>query len=438
MFNDESEFKKIVDRLNIDTDSNPAHRQSLRQKMLCVFNEADNQSQKPATPFSDVRRIIMKSQITKIAAAAAIIIAMLVGLPFLSSNSSSVVLADVLERIEQIGAFTYKMNMTMKGITTPDGKQEMKGTVVISNQHGMKWEMEVTDPITGQDLTSVTYILPERKVMLTLMPKQKKYVRMGFDDELMARMKKQNNDPREVIKQILDCEYTELGRSVIDDIEVEGFKTTDLKYAMGMAENINATLWVDVKTWLPVSCEMNMTNEQVSIQGIVYDYKWDIPVDASEFNPVIPDDYTTIPTDGKFSMSEETAIEGLKFFAEIAGKYPDKIDLMSLTQEFQNLKNHKDLTEAGKKLDKEMSQLTTEEQTKKVMEIMRPVQSLGMFYLTLMQDKKEPVYYGRTVGPDDTEAVLMRWKVSEGQYRVIFGDLSTLNVSSDELANLEK
>jgi hypothetical protein len=69
---------------------------------------------------------------------------------------------------------------------------------------------------------------------------------------------------------------------------------------------------------------------------------------------------------------------------------------------------------------------------------MHSVQSLGMFYMTLVQDKKEPVYYGQSVGPDDVEKVLLRWKVSENEYRVIFGDLSARDVSADELALLEK
>ncbi|MHC4345100.1 MAG: hypothetical protein ACYSUP_10485, partial [Planctomycetota bacterium] len=81
---------------------------------------------------------------------------------------------------------------------------------------------------------------------------------MEFDDDLLVRMKKQNNDPREMIKQIMNCEYTELGRSVIDGIEVEGFQTTDPAWAgsAGAMESVKVTLWVDVETWLPVRAEM--------------------------------------------------------------------------------------------------------------------------------------------------------------------------------------
>ena len=88
-----------------------------------------------------------------------------------------------------------------------------------------------------------------------------------------------------------------------------------------------------------------------------------------------------------------------------------------------------------------MSKLPEEEKTKKIMEItmeiMRPVQSLGMFYMTLVQEKKEPVYYGDVVGPADADKVLLRWKVSDTEYRVIYGNLTAETVSAEKLAELE-
>jgi hypothetical protein len=69
---------------------------------------------------------------------------------------------------------------------------------------------------------------------------------------------------------------------------------------------------------------------------------------------------------------------------------------------------------------------------------MRPVQSLGMFHIKLVQERKEPVYYGDKITPDDANSVLLRWKISDTEYRVIFSDLTAKNVSADELAELEK
>ncbi len=74
MFKDESEFKKVIDGLNIDTGPDPKHREELRREVLSVFNKTAQQSQKRTTPLGVLRRKIMKSPVTKIAAAAVIII----------------------------------------------------------------------------------------------------------------------------------------------------------------------------------------------------------------------------------------------------------------------------------------------------------------------------------------------------------------------------
>jgi len=84
MFKNESDFKKLVDQLDIEAKSNPAHRQNLRRQMLSVFNET-RQSQRLYPVATGVRRIvartILHSRITKVAAAV-IALALLVPLTY--------------------------------------------------------------------------------------------------------------------------------------------------------------------------------------------------------------------------------------------------------------------------------------------------------------------------------------------------------------------
>jgi len=325
-----------------------------------------------------------------------------------------------------------------------------EGTTLISNNYGMKMEMMITtvDANSGpKTVAQQMYVLPEQKLFTMVMPEHKKYMQMEFDDDTLSRMKKQNNDPREMVKQIINCEYTELGRRVIDGVEVEGFQTTDTSFSGGSVEDVNFILWVDVEKWLPVRMEMDIKmGEQMEMSGFIYDYQWDVPVEAGDFEPVIPEDFSALTNEAVKmpSMTEEAAIEGLKFFGEILGQYPKKLNLMNLMQEFTAIRDSENLTEAGlkfreevKQMRSEKSEIPEEEQTKKMMDMMRPIQSLGMFYMTLVQDKKDPVYYGESVGPEDGDLVLMRWKVSEDQYRVIYGDLTAENVSAERLAQME-
>jgi outer membrane lipoprotein-sorting protein len=395
---------------------------------------------------------IMKSRLTKLAiAAAVVIIVVLVGLPFVGNKGQAIALADVLEKVEQARAFIYKMKMTTTTTGNmqpgmPSGSIERTGTVLISTEYGMKMDMDMNMVVNGagQKMKQLMYVLPNEKKVYMITPEQKQYITIEFDESVLARMKKQSNDPREFLRQVVNSKYTDIGKSVIDGVEVEGFQTTDPAVVGGMMEDVKFTLWVDRKTELPVRMEMNMKmNEQTQMEGELYDFQWYVQVNADEFNPVIPQDYTTILPGGYKipSASEEGAIEGLRFCNQIMGRYPKKIDMMNLMNEIVAIKDSNNPTEAALKfkeeLKEEMDKLPEEEKAKKIMDIMRPAQALGMFQMTLVQEKKEPAYYGDVVGPNDADKVLLRWKISDSEYRVVFGDLRAETVTPEKLAELE-
>lgn len=58
-------------------------------------------------------------------------------------------------------------------------------------------------------------------------------------------------------------------------------------------------------------------------------------------------------------------------------------------------------------------------------------------YLIQSQNFTDVVYYGDSVDPSDSNAVLLQWKVSDGEYKVVFGDLREETVSAGELIRLQ-
>ena len=415
--------------------------QSAKESLLeAVANEEKKQpTSRPTIRLDLIWSTIMKSRFTKLAAAAVIIIAALIGI---SQIGGSIALADVIDKVEGAHAFMYKMKMTVSGIMmpgTPAGNMEQEATIIISTDLGMKMEMTMTDSNSGEQTTQIMYVLPEEKAIFIIMPELKKYIRMELTDELLDKMKKQNNDPREMLKQMAGTEYTELGKDKIDGLEVQGFETTDPAFLGGMMGDVKVTVWVDSATSLPVLIEMDMSmGEQMRMKGIIYGFEWDVPVVAEDFVPVIPEDFESFPAGGMKmpSMNEEGAIEGLKLFAELAGKYPKDLNLMTLMQQVGKLRDSQ--SPAAEKIRKKLEQAKSdEERVTALMEIMQPIQSIGMFYMTLVQDGNDPAYYGDKVTPEFPHAVLMRWKAEDGSYRVIFGDLTVEDVTADELAELE-
>lgn len=77
-------------------------------------------------------------------------------------------------------------------------------------------------------------------------------------------------------------------------------------------------------------------------------------------------------------------------------------------------------------------------------EIMREVEGefgYGSFCLSwinvIQRDFADGAYNGKTVTPQDASKVLARWRLDDGDYRVIFGDLSSATVSPSRLRQLE-
>jgi anti-sigma factor RsiW len=416
--------------------------QSAKESLLEAVADEEKKEpmSRPTIRLDLIWSTIMKSRITKLAAAAVIIIAALIGI--IQITSSGLAIADVIDKVEGAHAFMYKMKMKMTGSMmpgAPPANQDMQSTVIISNDFGMKMEMNMTDPNTGIKMNQQMYILPHQKVMFIVMPDQKKYIRMELTDDLLDKMKKENNDPREMIRRMAGTEYTKLGRSVIDGVVVEGFETTDPAFLGGMLGDVKVTMWVNSATSLPVLIEMDMSmGEQMRMKGSIYGFEWDVPVVAEDFEPVIPEDFEPFPAGGMKmpSMNEEGAVEGLKLCAELAGKYPEDLNMMTLMQQIGKLRDSPG--PAAEKIRQKLEQAKSdEEKAAALIEIMQPIQSIGLFYMTLVADGNDPAYYGDKVTPEFPHAVLMRWKAEDDNYRVIFGDLTVEDVTADELAELE-
>ena len=167
------------------------------------------------------------------------------------------------------------------------------------------------------------------------------------------------------------------------------------------------------------------------MQQVDYNFQWDVPVDASTFEaPPIPEGYAIQDIFPELA-NEENAIEGLKQCVELSGDYPERIDLAYLWAE-----SEKSETTAALRLKEKLKELTGLERDNKKMDALKPIRFLNKFYIGLA--KKDSTYYGKTVTPKDTDKVLLRWKLPDNEYRVIYGNLHAETVSPERLTELEK
>jgi hypothetical protein len=409
----------------------------------------------------NIWRIIMKSPITKLVTAAVVIIACVIGLSLWRTTGSGIALADVLARIEQVKAYSFKRTLhfwSEKGTGKDPNKPYMRGTFLISQEYGWKGKVEHLDPNGGESTFSEYCILPQKNTTIAISHKEKKYTRTQQDDGWIERVQKVNidiTDPHTFLKQMLKSKYESLGRSTMEGTEVEGFRTTDPNSLLGTSSSnsepskrLDQKLWVDVKTRLPVRYDATwvdfdqMENKKKYERHVLYDFQWDVPVAAADFEPVIPDHYASWVVKFPPHITEENAVHGLKVLVELLGKYPENI--YHIVPENINDKTpivlrlvEKSETPAAMRLKEEIKGLTDDEINNKLVDFLMPIRGLGRFYTWLEFDKKDRAYYGKTVAPEDADKVLMRWKVSDNEYRVIFGDLHAETVTPEKLAELE-
>ncbi len=63
-------------------------------------------------------------------------------------------------------------------------------------------------------------------------------------------------------------------------------------------------------------------------------------------------------------------------------------------------------------------------------EATRKAAAIAGFYQKLVDEQREPEYFGAVVEPGDSAAILLRWKLDDARHRVIYGDLRAETVDS--------
>jgi len=405
----------------------PADVQRIAEQTSIDFDKTLTQSRQPKQHI--LLEFLTKSQITQLAAAAVIVIAVLFALNIIG-NGGGVAWGEVLDNIQKVGAFAYRMKLNMVGILEEKGSVELEVEGWVSEEHGVR----VNSYKEGKLRTKEYVLIPDRLAVVVL-PGTKTYLRMTLTDELFEKIQKEYCDPRKLVEEFMKYDYTKLGRSTIDGIEVEGIECRDPRIARGVAAsiaggmigNVVARLWAAVENDLPVRLQIEVFTEdgEKALDMLAYGYQWDIELEPKVFEPDIPDDYKLV-ADVELSSDEESVVEGLAVFAEYAsGRYPSDMSAMTMTRE---LRAGLLATFGG-----EPPWPPKPGDEKRVFGLEMAIR----FSAELVMEDKDFAYYGDKVTAEFPHAVLMRWKIQDGKYRIIFGDLTARDVSAGELAQLE-
>ena len=250
-------------------------------------------------------RMIMRSKVSKIAAAGVILMAIVALHQFSKAlNGTSIAWADVAERLEKVRSYKAQAHRVLTETGQEEPFFECDILRYFSPEHG-----SVEESYEDGELVMLAYCSISEKAVLVVFPENKMCWRFDLNEELLSMVEYINPANTEGIMKLFGSERcTKLGSREIDGVIAEGFEVKDVEIFSQVPqfllhpEDINIRLWVNEGTLLPIRIEgEGFVGKGLLTGGMEFKYsevmnniEYDVEIDESIFEPNIPDDYILI------------------------------------------------------------------------------------------------------------------------------------------------
>lgn len=415
--------------------SNPEVNQAVLTDLLKELPEAGEQ--KSALAGSNIRRTIMKSRFIKLAAAAVIIIAVLIGINQFGGDHSNV-FAQVLEQIEKARTIKWKITFYIQ-VTSKDGKrmwietetrqQAYKAPGLYRDVHfdenGQIIHWTITDTVNMEELSvnpgEKTATL--RELALAMDPRGP----FVWQNELM---------------QEHNLEWVGKGETKTGEANI--FRNSFRDKANN--EDASCDFWIDAKSKKLVAVQspgsdiydpendparMNPRHKdgysRRPICHIQHDIIYNAQLDESLFSLEPPEAYT-VETERRAQVTEKDMVEYLGILADYNNKtFPDQLFPFIFTSDRLN-----------KIWDKAKDERTAAEQ--KLLETNNHYKMAGLYMLPTGHFVKDHTvkgsfrYLGKGVKLGDKDRIICWYKPKgSNTYRAVYGDLSIKDIALEDL-----
>jgi hypothetical protein len=345
---------------------------------------------------SILREYIMNSKITKLAAAAAIIIAVLAGLHFVGNPfGATVTFAQVVEPI--LNAKTVICDVIIGADdTNPVMHEIIVGPRIRRTMSNLPGLVMIIDLDGGQLLA------------LDTAGKTGSYI--SIEGQVKDRTKNYVDFLRQVIRQVQEGKVEELSEQIIDGKKAIGF--------VGKGQNEGVTIWADPQTAHPIRIEAQIGQE---FAFIMKNLEFDVPVNDALVSMELPAGYTEQEaTSDLTDVTEQDFVESLRIFAEVIGDgvFPEAVGTETTMKQMPVL-----VQKAQQKgiSEEEIGQLGTQ-------------LGRGMIFHQILETQSQWHYAGGGVKLGDAEKPIFWYLPKDSKtYRVIYGDLSAKDVAPEDL-----
>jgi predicted anti-sigma-YlaC factor YlaD len=339
-----------------------------------------------------LRRLIMKSSISRVAVAAAVIVVAAIGFHYI--GGSSITFADVIEPI--LTARTMIFDVII-------GDEET-GTAMHEIIAGQKIRRTISN-IPG--MTMIIDLESSRMLALNDIDNSAGYV------DIQGTVKERHQSYVEFLRQVitkLKDNHQELGEQEIDGRKAVVFEAR--------GHNQGVKIWADPKTALPIRIELTLGQ----MFSIMKNFQINPQIDDSLVSMEVPAGYTLDKTEFDMTnVTEEAFIESLRIWAKVIrdGTFPEAIGTENVMKKVPLL---------GEKMM--ALNLPEPEASQMGMNFGK-----GMIFHQILETGGGDWHYaGQGVKLGDASKPVF-WYRPEGSetYRVIYGDLSVKDVAQENL-----
>ncbi len=413
----ESTEAAIVERVMSAVASDESQRPLVRTRAEMIHPTLPTRS-------LDNWRWIMRSPVSRVAAAAIFVLAITGVAVWFHGVGANSALADFLEPIREAKTVKYKVtteftaqSVQMKLLPEAMQRDLRKTTSEVMMLGATRKRTESVNPDKSK---TIRIWDGGQGKSISLLPAQKRAE--VFDDANKPREKAPNGgDPVAKWRSMLldahdrsDAKRESLGEKVIDGRQVVGFRISSPATVF--------EVWGDPKTGLPARVEMTVAAVP-DVKLTISDFEFNVDMDESLFSVEPPAGYEvgsffiSTPTIDGSATKEKDLIETLREYSRLSGgPFPTSIDQMSLTQLIYMEFGSRRIQKPGGK------QELAETQAK-----LQP----GLMFRVLLPPEADSHYAGKGVslGAADTPIFWYRPKDSE-KYRVIYADLSVCDADA--------
>lgn len=382
-------IKQHIKNTKIKTD--PKVNQAVLNDLLDQLDAAQGT---PATgPEPNIWRTIMKNRTFKLSTAAAILIAVMLGVHLLPTQSAY---AQVVQGLRNASTLAYTL------ITTTNAQT---GETVRTDWH-------FKDPGLLRTTTADGYITILNHLQgkqLSLVPPLKQYITAEFD----ATAQNGSSDQFAVIeslRQLPEKADEKLGDSRIDGIDVEGYRV--------LGDDVITTIWIDPENKELVQVQQEFPSSP-GMNFVMNNIRFNIELDDALFDLTPPDDYTPLKA---FQTNAQNSEQDLVEFLTLWGQ-------ASASGTYQPIS-------MGPQFSKLVIDLITEEKLKpEAMANLDPqVMYNGMVFIATLPPSSNWRYASENVDVGDARTPIFWYQpVNSDTYRVIYGDLHIENIDFQDL-----